>query len=305
MNMLKKGPEIKLPELKVPEPILNVFYDLRERHLLPLVAVLVVAIVAVPIALSQSSGSGNAPSSGVTAVAVSSATPNHSGELVVAKTAQGLHSYHRRLSYLRATDPFKQQFTKPETDTSSASSAGAESSASSAGAESSASSAGAESSASGSSTGPVTSSPPTIAESTHITHQLTFYSYAIDVRMVTGSPKSKKSSAKKSEPQVRRNLPELTTLPSRKKPAAIFMGVTKNGQKALLLISSNVTAIFGEDRCVLGSRTCQLLALEPGTPETLVYGPKHRTVKIELLKTHLVVTNKLHRASLGGKRHGH
>ena len=40
MNMLKKGPEIKLPELKVPEPILNVFYDLRERHLLPLVAVL-------------------------------------------------------------------------------------------------------------------------------------------------------------------------------------------------------------------------------------------------------------------------
>ena len=105
--------------------------------------------------------------------------------------------------------------------------------------------------------------------------------------------------------RIRRNLPELTTLPSRKKPAAIFMGVTKDGQKALLLISSNVTAIFGEDRCVLGSQTCQLLALEPGAPETLVYGPKHRTVKIELLKTHLVVTNKLHRASLGGKRHSH
>jgi hypothetical protein len=300
MNMLKKGPEIKMPELKVPEPILNVFYDLRERHLLPLVAVLAVAIAAVPIALSQSSGSGNVPPNGVTAVGVSSATPDRSGELVVAKTAQGLHSYHHRLGYLRATDPFKQQFTKPETNTSSASSAGAESSASSAGAESSVSE-----SSTGSASGPVTSSPPTIAESTHITHQLTFYSYAIDVRMVTGNSKSKKGSAKKSEPQVRRNLPELTTLPSRKKPAAIFMGVTKDGQKALLLISSNVTAIFGEDRCVLGSQTCQLLALEPGAPETLVYGPKHRTVKIELLKTHLVVTNKLHRASIGGKRHGH
>ena len=296
MNMLKKGPEIKLPELKVPEPILNVFYDLRERHLLPLVAVLVVAIVAVPIALSQSSGSGNVPSSGGAAVAVSSATPNHSGELVVAKTAQGLHSYHRRLSYLRATDPFKQQFTTPETKTSTASSEGSESGAPSADAESSASG-----SSTGSASGPVTNSPPATTESAHITHQLTFYSYAIDVRMVTGSSKSKKGSAKKSEPRIRRNLPELTTLPSRKKPAAIFMGVTKDGQKALLLISSNVTAIFGEDRCVLGSQTCQLLALEPGAPETLVYGPKHRTVKIELLKTHLVVTNKLHRASLGGK----
>ena len=58
MNMLKKGPEIKLPDLKVPAPLVDLYYDLRERHLLPLVAVLLVAIVAVPIALSQSSQSG-------------------------------------------------------------------------------------------------------------------------------------------------------------------------------------------------------------------------------------------------------
>lgn len=297
MNMFKKGPEIKLPELKVPEPIINVFYDLRERHLLPLVAVLVVAIFAVPIALSQSSGSGNAPPSGVTAVAVSGTMPNHSSELVVAKTDQSLHSYHRRLSYLRATDPFKQQFANPGTKTSTASSEGTESGTSSAGSESSASG-----SSAGSGSSPVTNSPSSITESTHITHHLTFYSYAIDVRMVTGSSRSKSGSAKKSDPQIRRNLPELTTLPGRKKPAAIFMGVTKDGQKALLLISSNVTAIFGEDRCVLGSQTCQLLALAPGTPETLVYGPKHRTVRIELLKTHLVVSNKPNRAYLGSKR---
>ena len=57
MNMLKKGPELKLPDFKVPDFALDIYYDLRERHLLPLVAILLVALVALPIVLSGGSSS--------------------------------------------------------------------------------------------------------------------------------------------------------------------------------------------------------------------------------------------------------
>ena len=39
-----------------------------------------------------------------------------------------------------------------------------------------------------------------------------------------------------------------------------------------MLVSSNVKGIFGDAVCVLGTETCQMMALEPGIPETLVYG---------------------------------
>ena len=65
MNPLKKGPELKLPDkmpkLKAPKFLADIYADLRERHLLPLVAVLLIAIVAVPIALSESGGEEEAP----------------------------------------------------------------------------------------------------------------------------------------------------------------------------------------------------------------------------------------------------
>ena len=84
---------------------------------------------------------------------------------------------------------------------------------------------------------------------------------------------------------MRRNLPELTMLPSRETPAIIYMGSTKDGKKALMTVSSDVQAIFGDAKCVLGSETCQLLVMEPGLPETFVYGGDGRTYKIELLKS--------------------
>jgi hypothetical protein len=39
--------------------------------------------------------------------------------------------------------------------------------------------------------------------------------------------------------------------------------------------------------------------MEPGLPQTFVYGGEGRTYKIELLKVHLVTTDKLNRAPLG------
>jgi hypothetical protein len=288
MNFLKKGPELKLPELKVPDFLVDLFHDLRDRHLLPLVALLVIAIVAVPIAMGGSSDSEEEPT-----FATPSAAPPHSS-LVVAKAAPGLRDYRKRLDGHSPKDPFEQQYAggaggEGSETTESESASGTESSESS------------ETSGGGSEPVPAPG-------------KLTYFSFAIDVRVVSEGPQAGASTSSgeealssetgatasaKGKATVRRNLPQLTMLPSREAPAAIFMGVTKDRKKALLMVSSDVTAIFGDGICVLGSQTCQMVAVEPGLPETFVYGPQQRTFKIEVLKIRLVTTDHLNRAPLG------
>ena len=164
MNTLKRGPEIKLSELRAPAFLGDLYYDLRSRHLLPLVAVLAVAIVAVPIALSQSSGSsGPRPVAGPV-MAAPSGMSSQAGELVVAKAAPGLRAYRHRLGNLHAKDPFRRAPAEP------ASSSGGGGS----GATSSAS--GATGSSGSSSGGSVPTGTSTM------THTLTYFSWAIDVR---------------------------------------------------------------------------------------------------------------------------
>lgn len=87
-------------------------------------------------------------------------------------------------------------------------------------------------------------------------------------------------------------------LPSREEPALTFMSVSKDEKKALMLVSDKVTGLFGDGICVVGAEHCQLLALEPGIPETVVCGPQAHTFRIELLKIRLLSTDKLHKAPL-------
>jgi len=280
--MLKKGPEINLRDIKVPDFLQDLYYDLKDRHLLPLVALLVVAIIAVPLALSQS-GSDEAEAPVETAIATPSVAASGSGELV-AKATPGLRDYRKRLSRMEAENPFKQQYTGGDKEP------GTE---------------GAPAPTTGSTSVPpepvAPTEPPLGPDGEPNPDQLTYYSYAIDVRVVPGSSPAGGGGG---EPSVRRNLPELTMLPSRETPALIYMGSSKDGKKALMMVSSNVEAIFGDAKCVLGSDSCQLLVMEPGIPETIVYGGEGRTYKIELLKVHLVETDKLNRAPLGKPKKG-
>lgn len=292
MNFLKRGPELKLSEIKVPSLLQDVYYDLKDRHLLPVAIVLIVAIVAVPIVLSQSgSEATEAGETGGAGAAASTATAAP-GELV-SKSAPGLRDYRRRLDRLRAKDPFVQQYpeqvgeggtgeggAEPSTETSSGSSSSEETP----------------------SAAPTSPSTETEAPGEPNPERLTYYSYAIDVRVSAGGSAGGGSKGG-DEPSVRRNLPELTMLPSRETPALVYMGSTKDGKKALMLVSSDVKALFGDAKCVLGSESCELLALEPGLPETIVYGNAGKTYKVELIQIHLVKTKDLNRAPLG-KPHG-
>lgn len=330
MSFLKKGPEIKLSEIKVPGFVQDVYYDLKERHLLPLAAILLAAIVVVPFALGNSSSGGEGGAGAAASAGAATATGQSSSggaEELVAKSAPGLRAYQRRLDHLKSKNPFRQQYRNGE-KSGEGGSAGAGSGGGSTGTTSGGETTGeVEGGGSGGSGGSGNSSGGS-GNSSGGHGELTWYSYAIDVKVTTGGAEGNSLSsdggtatgalAEEAEggesggkggsggrkTQIRKNLPELTMLPSREAPALTYMGSTKDGKKALMLISSDVTALFGDAKCVIGSSTCQLLALEVGLPETVVYGANNRTFKIELLKIRPVATKKLNKAPIG-KPHKH
>jgi hypothetical protein len=318
MNFLKKGPEIKLSELKVPDFLYDLFYDLKERHLLPLVALLLVAMVAAPIYFKNSTKSDPEPGATPGAAATGSSTVAQGETLVVARSEPGLRDYRRRLKNYRALDPFAargggEQSSTATSEVSSSSSTPEVSAASESSVE--ATVVGAESTSSAAAPIEYPSyaetsglSPESSTGSTTVT-KTRYASDTIDVRIVTvphSSAEQKKTKKSNPHAQTRRNLPELTMLPARATPAATYIGLTNDGKKALFVVSSDVVSLFGEGQCVIGSQSCQLLALEPGLPETFVYGPQERTYRIELLKIDTTLSSKPRRASLGateGKHH--
>ncbi|HVY78492.1 MAG TPA: hypothetical protein VG898_08310 [Solirubrobacterales bacterium] len=288
MNFLKKGPELKMPELELPDFLLDVYYDLRERHLLPLVALLIVAIVAVPFLLGGSSESE--PEGGESAVATPSSVPT--SKLVVAKSAPGLRDYRRRLGDEHTKDPFVQQYSK-EGEGGGGSGPGGD--AAPGGGEEGGITI--EPNETGGGAGSESPLPPEESNGEPPAGgQLKYYSWAIDVRV---TPVAADKGKDKPKPTVRKNLPDMTMLPSRSVPALTFIGVTKDEKRAVMLVSDRVSGLFGDGICVVGSEACQLLALEPGLPETVVYGADSRTYRIELIKLRLLKTDKLNVAPLG------
>ncbi len=289
-----KGPDVKMPEAKVPDFLSDLVRDLRDRHLLPLVGLLLIAIVVVPFALGSSepkpapAGDG----AGLAATGTASGKPQ---VVTFADSVTGLRDYRRRLHNLAAKDPFKQQYADAAADSSASglTGTGTAAPAASSGADAGNTS---EASTGAGSDGATTAGGGTVQVETK------YASYEIDVRIVgAGSASGNGGTAsRRSRAKVRRGLPELTMLPSRKTPAAIFMGVSSDAKKALLLVSSDVRSVFGDARCVVGSQSCQLLALEPGLPETFIYGARGRAFRIEVLGIHRVLSRHPSRASLGG-----
>jgi hypothetical protein len=325
MNWLKKGPELKRPEMKIPDFAYDLFYDLKERHLLPLVAILLIAIVAVPIYVKSSTKSDSEDLPRTTPVATGS-NAGGGGSIVVARSAPGLRDYKRRLKGARALDPFARKGEAPSG--SAAGQAGGEeapapepSTPPPVEVPAEATVVGGETSYSPPETEalpPIESPPPPEATSvgsgpsvgsTGGRTRTRYASSAIDVRIVSvpagSAAADAKSQAKSRKPtaQIRRDVPELTMLPARGTPAATFMGTSRDGKKALMLVSSDVVSIFGEANCVIGSKSCQLLALEPGMPETFIYGPQERTFRIEVLKIEQTLSAKPRRATLGATKH--
>jgi hypothetical protein len=261
MKRLKKGPELKMPELKVPTFVSDLFYDLHDRRLLAPIVLAVVAIAAVPFLLGGGSETPPAKTPGGIATPSPTQGAAQAASLTVVQAKPGLRDYRKRLAGRKPTDPFEQRYTAP-------SASGAELGSSS----SSGSIAGTvttSSASEGSSTGTtVTSAPPSGSSGagggndggkSPLRPGSKLFGFRPDVRFgVAGS----------NELTMHEELKLGSFLPQHE-PIVIFIGVTQNGTHALFDVSPEVWSVRGDSNCVGGDENCHILSLREGEAVTL------------------------------------
>jgi hypothetical protein len=278
MNWLKKGPELKMPKLKKPslkrnggggggskgpsiKPptfVADLYYDLRDRRLLPVIALVLVAIVAVPFLLG---GDSEDPALPAEVGAATGSDTAKASQLTVVEATPGLRDYRKRLSGRSETDPFEQQYTESAGGSSSEAGSGSASSSSGEGSSGSVSlevdesesdevvetapSPGADGGSSGG-TDPGTSGR--------------FYAYRPNVRFgVAGS----------EDLTVHEHLPLGKLLPQ-ENAILVFIGASENGNQVAFNLTREVTSVRGPGRCVGGKEDCSLLILRAGQAVDLV-----------------------------------
>jgi hypothetical protein len=285
MNRLRDL-DLKLPEMKVPAVLSDLFYDLRERRLLPLVALLGVALVAVPFLLSDSGPEAEEPSA-PSAPEAGASSAREVSQLTVVETDHGLRKPEKRLGHRSPTDPFVQQYTGPvnggaEVAQASTSTSGSTTS-TSATTEGGSEAGGAAPTAPPSSTSPT--QPPRDEE-------ITVFTFAVDLKIVKTTTDAAGEKTK-DEPETRERVLPSTTLPGKKAQVVTYMGISPKTKKPLFMVSADVTSIFGEAECLAGAANCQLIELEEGFPITFLYGPNDVRYKITVLDIEPIATGHL------------
>ena len=315
---LTKGPELKLGKPRVPGFLVDLYYDLRDRRLLPLVALVVVAILAVPFLLGGDSG--EAPEPAATGPIGSAQETDGTPTLTVVEAEPGLRDYRKRLRGRTPTDPFKQPSAGAPAASSSAATQTTSTSATSVSvtAEStSPTSTGAGTPPPSTVTSPPASAPagkggsapqgpppsapqgspdsggsPGSDESNDAPKppHATLYSFGIDVTIVHSSGSEAAGDKQTSEPDVRKRILPTTSLPGKQAEVVTYLGLSPKTRKPLFLISTDVTGVFGEGKCAAGSDRCQLIELELGMPEVFEYGEEGDRYKITATHVQYIVT---------------
>jgi hypothetical protein len=292
MKRLKKGPELKMPDLKVPDFLKDLFYDLHDRRLLAPLALVVVAIAAVPFLLGGGSeDSAPAPVTGAAKLTGESEAAQ-SARFTVVEAKPGLRDYRKRLAARKPVNPFKQRYTSPKVEGAELNQ-GNESS-STAGTVTTSSSSG-PSTVGGSPSytpPPSTSSPESGGGKPH----LTFFTWGIDVRIAkSGGDGGEPDDSQ--EPVVKNKVLPQTPLPGPKAPVVTYMGLSRKAAekqtgKVLLLVSPDVKEIAGARTCAAGPPTdiCELIEVSPGSQIAFLYGANEVRYTIQVLKLELVVT---------------
>lgn len=249
--------------MKRPQALDDLYRDLRDRKLLPIVGLLVVAIIAVPFALSASS---DAPTPGETPVA--DIVPADAPEAQAAVLAEnpGLRNYRQRLDALKSKNPFEQQFETsgieqttvgtPTGDTGSVTEVTGGSTSTST--TDTASGGSGWTSTSTSTTDPTTESVDVNGDETSTESKPQFYTFRLDLSYgVEGDVKKHK------------NVKMLDIL----NPVGAFIGVSEQGSRAYFTLSSDVTSVSGDGTCAPDPSDCEFLALKPGKSQLLTYQP--------------------------------
>jgi hypothetical protein len=285
MNRLRDL-QLKLPEMKVPRVLSDLFHDLRDRRLLPLLALIVVAVAAVPFLLSDSGSEWDGAATPVTPEAESEAAAK-TARLTVVRADHGLRVPKKRLGHLSSTDPFRQHFTGPAggevevTQTSTSTTSSSTTTSTSVPTEAGSDQGG------GAPTATSPSQPPGSGDIPD--HAITVFTFAADLKIVKTTTEQDGSKSRE-EPETRDHVLPGTTLPGKKTQVVTYFGISPKTKKPLFLIGEEVTSIFGEAECLAGAANCQLLELEPGFPVTLLYGPNDVRYKVTVLDVEPVAT---------------
>ena len=256
----------------LPTPIQNLVTDMRNRKMLPLVILLLLAIVAIPFLL----GEDPPPPPSTTSASVSSAdAADFEGaeitDPVVLAEVPGIRDFRKRLSSFQKQNPFKQQLSG---NPKSAKKGG-----------------GGKHGGTGAGTTPVTSTPTTPTTNPTGTDPGTgsdpgtgtgggtikqyLYYWEIDAKVGAVGKADKKTGIK-----------QLEFLPGNSHPVVQFIrGVDE--ASALFVVSRSVGDTHGDGRCAPRPNDCQFLALEPGQSQTFQYEPNGLQYKIKLTAVHL------------------
>jgi hypothetical protein len=263
-----------MPDVKVPAFLSDLYYDLRDRRLLPLIALVAVAIAAVPFLLGGDSEEVNVPVLGAGAEEPGS-SPAKTSKLTVVEATPGLRDYHQRLGDRRPTNPFKQRYTSlpgsarlQSVETTGggggASSAGVVTESTTTAPEGSSAGSGASGGADGGTAGGGNGGG----------EEARLIEFVFDVQ-ISHSQQTVDGGEKMSEPEVRRRVPTLAQLPGKKTPVVTVAGINLHNGKVWFLVSDDVSSLDGDFACV--TRTpdglCELVEIEPGFPLELVYAP--------------------------------
>jgi hypothetical protein len=257
----------KGPELHVPDFAKDLYADLRDRRLLPLVVVLVVAIVAAPILLQNKSSDSPPPSPIATQPAVDAAS------FTVVPATNGIKSYKKRLKHRRSVNPFN-PFSAigrrtPDREELDGAAAAVENGGNRTTSEPT----------SGAVEPPTSGGEPSAAQTTTvITKQPKVVKATLKAQVGVAAVIKAGFNGSELKPL---EIEDQARLPQNK-PAIIYNGTSKK-EGALFLMTSQVSEFKGEGHCVVGGSLCQVVELKPEQSETFTIGYGESRYTIHLL----------------------
>jgi hypothetical protein len=261
--------------LQSPEALTDLYRDLRDRPVLPLLLVVLIAGIAiVPIALSSKSNTEAVPPPPI-ALTVGKKSNAPAGQVKVSDP--GVRVYQQRLAGDNAKNPFS---GGPASSSSTSATTSTSTSTSTSSTTSSGSTA--TTATTGSTTPTTTSTGGTTQPQTTTENKYFFYRVKVKSGPVGGKM------------TVHDNVKAVTSLPTQQVPAAAFIGVTTNNnfqaQSAVFLVNSGVSLVSGTGSCALAGTQCQLLSLKPGDHADLTW-TDGLSYRVTLLKFNLIERN--------------
>lgn len=270
------------------EAVNNLIIDLRNRRLLPVVGLLIVAIVAIPMLLKEEAPVPiEAPPAPAGAAVASSDGILDSISFV---SSPQVRDYKDRLASFKAINPFKDRYAKraarlekqAEKAAAAAESGGGGGLTGQGGSAPGGNAKGVGGDTGGGATGGGGDSGgggSTGGGDGGTVTEVIIYSWEIDVKVGQIGDGEKKKGVKAGK-----------FLPGEKRPIVQFLEGDFEETQAAFYVSRNVGKVDTNGNCIRSKKDCEFLILEEGQEAKFFYEPEGRTYRLKLGKVHLTQT---------------